>query len=47
MIDWVLRRMAEMTAPYEYMRSLLYWLQGWPPGHQASAPIIRRTLNDN
>lgn len=29
MIDWLLRQMPEMLARYEYMHSLLDWLQEW------------------
>ena len=29
MIDWLLRRMPEMLARYEYLEALLHWLQEW------------------
>lgn len=29
MIDWLLRQMPEMLARYQYMQSLLDWLQEW------------------
>lgn len=29
MVDWLLRQMPEMMARYEYMQSLLDWLQEW------------------